>query len=351
MALIDSEGFGFSTNAADYLTYGRFVTVGNSFPATLSTGGPLGDNYMQLNMSGQSGIVYCRYARTVPGTPSQIFMGVRLNLAPSYAGGAAVVFADIAGLPQCCVEFFGTTGAVIAYTGLESTALSPTSAAGVFPSSGWFYAEIGVTISNTVGAIIVRINGATVLSLSNVNTQNSRGSTIGAIEFAPGGGGNGCEIAHYYLCDTTGSAPCNTFLGDVQVQTLLPTGNDAVAFAAAGLTNNWQNAGSVPPVPGSDYNSNGTVGAQDTFNCGTIAPGLGTVYGLNVKSLLSKTDAGPRTAAGVVKSGSTTLAATAVAVSTSPEVVSGIFMTDPNTGAAWSDAAVNAAKIGYKIVS
>jgi hypothetical protein len=194
-----------------------------------------------------------------------------------------------------------------------------------------------------------------VVSVSAVNTQTgqqgSAGANIGAVMFAGYIGQGTISIAHYYVCDATGAAPCNTFLGDVRVQSLVPVSNDAVAFTPNGLANNWQNAGSVPPVPGSDYNSNGTVGAQDTFNCGTIAPGLGTVYGLNVKSLLSKTDAGPRTAAGVVKSGSTTLAATAVAVSTSPEVVSGIFMTDPNTGAAWSDAAVNAAKIGYKIVS
>lgn len=44
MALIDSEGFGWTTNAQDLLAYGAFVSRQYNFD--IRTGGPLGDNYL-----------------------------------------------------------------------------------------------------------------------------------------------------------------------------------------------------------------------------------------------------------------------------------------------------------------
>jgi hypothetical protein len=219
--------------------------------------------------------------------------------------------------------------------------------------AGWAYVEIGVTVGTTTGAITVRINGETVLSLTGVNTQNGGVAGITSVEFvASGNSGYIAAIAHLYICDATGPAPWNTFLGDVRVQTLLPTANDAVAFTPNGLATNWQNAASVPPVPASDYNADATVGAQDTFAAAAMASGLGAIYAVNVKAMAGKSDAGPRSAATVIKSGSATGVATAVSIgATTAQQVPGIFETDPNTTAPWSMAAVNAAKIGYKITA
>jgi hypothetical protein len=354
MALIDSEGFGFSTNWNDYVTYGRFIPVSGELAPAMSivTGGPLGDNYMTFN-AGFDSSIGGRLARApLANSPSQAFVGFRLNFQFASPAGLGVMFVDSANVALCTVVFNAVNGVITAEQGGWGTALSPASAGGAMLVAGWAYVEIGVTVGTTTGAITVRINGETVLSLTGVNTQNGGVAGITSVEFvASGNSGYIAAIAHLYICDATGAAPWNTFLGDVRVQTLLPTSNDVVAFTPNGLANNWQNAASVPPVPGTDFNSDATVGAQDTFNCGTLAAGLGTIFGLNVKTLLSKTDAGLRTAAGVVKSGPATQVATAVSVGTSPEVASGIFTIDPNTGVAWTTAGVNAAKVGYKIVA
>jgi hypothetical protein len=364
VALIDSEGFGFSPNAADYITYG----VASGAAGTINTAGPYGDNYVTLAGSGAG------FIKVFPVGCTNFFFGARMKFTAGQPG-PAFFFLDAVNNILCSVLLTAGSGAVQAFSG--ATAPVPAfnsgytstplgiSVAGACPLAGWFYLEIGVVLATTAGSIIVRVNGGTVLSATGVNTICAPGflqgpfpapALISQVAIAASNSNNGfsaasCSLMHMYLCDNTGSAPWNSFLGDVRVQTLLPTANDAVAFTPNGLSANWQNVSQVPPVPGSDYNSDATVGAQDTFTTGAMASNLGTIFGVNVKTLLAKSDAGVRTAAGVAKSGGTTLAATAVYVSTSLSVAQGVFQTDPNTAAPWTPAAVNAAKFGYKIVA
>lgn len=362
MALIDSEGFGFSTTAADYATYGRFIfqngTTGNyNEPAvSIATNGPLGDNYMSYDSGPTYGAVGSggRVLRPVPTPGPELFVGFRMNLVAATSNKVlGVAFMDASGNEQCSV-LFNALGAAVLCQGNGSTVLA-SSAASVIAAGSWVYVEIGVTIGVSSGAMTVRVAGTAVASVSGANTQTGQftaaGATTSSIAFTAFANEAAAEIAHFYVCDNTGPAPCNSFLGDVRVQCLLPVSNDAVAFTPNGLANNWQNAASVPPVPAADYNSGTAVGATDTFNTGTLSASLGVIYALNVKSLLSKSDAGARTAACVVKSGTTTAAATSANVGTSPAVVSGIFPTDPNTGGAWSNAAAAAAKVGYSITA
>ena len=63
------------------------------------------------------------------------------------------------------------TGLVSAYNG--SNVLLGTSTAPIWAAPGeWAYVECKVTISDTVGAVEVRLYGTTILSLTNVDTRN-----------------------------------------------------------------------------------------------------------------------------------------------------------------------------------
>ena len=135
----------------------------------------------------------------------------------------------------------------------------------------------------------------------------------------------------------------------MRVQTLAPVSNDAVAFTPTGQASNWQNAATVPPVPAADFNASATVGAQDTFHMGALAADLGTVFGLSVKTLMFKSDAGSRSGEAIIKSGGTVAAGAAIPLGLTPARVSAMFTTDPATGAAWTAAGVNAATAGYKV--
>jgi len=333
MSLLASEGFGWSTTAADYAAYGSFVTG----PASISTGGPLGDNFAGLG----SGTMLW----SVPTTSATFFFGWRFNNNGLVADTITIDFKDGSGV-QMRLQYVCSTGAVSLARG-TATNIGSLAGSGI-PTTGFCYLEAGSFISATVGTFFLRLNGVTIWSLTGLNNKGSATSTITQVSMTTNTGTQ-VSFAHLYLCDDTGSGPWNTFLGDVRVQTLIPTSNDAVNFTPNGLANNWQNAAKIPPVPATDFNSDSTVGDQDTFNCGTISASTTTVFGVCVKDILLKSDAGARSGETILKSGATQVAGASTALSTSGQQLRTMYQTDPNTSAQWTVANVNAAKPGYAV--
>lgn len=337
MALLDSESCGFSTTAADYTTYN--ILTGTA--PTIGTSGPIGDNYFSIPGFNAT------YARPLAASATTFFFGMRVQL---YSGDISTFgFQDSVGI---VLFFIGITSAGVLTVYAASGAVLG-SASTVLSTSSWNYLEIGGVINASTGSVTVKVNGTTVLTLSSVNTKGS--STLGSvgIVYFIQTSINHYSLAwtHMYFCDNTGSAPWNTYLGDVRVQALNPTANSSVAFTPNGLANNYQNAAKNPPVPGTDYNSAGTVGNTDLFVYSTIAASVATVYGINVKSLVAKSDSGARSAANVVKSGGTTSPGSTVTLSTSFMQISTVLQVDPNTSAAWTNSAINAMTAGYKVAA
>lgn len=351
MALIDTEGFGFSTTAGDYATYGAFATVTFS----IGTGGPLGDNYAAIGNAYNGAHNFSCRMRALPASYPTLFFGARLQVNSGIS--SAISFNDVSTGINVAVQFNAANGLLSVTRGLSQmdggVALG-SSNAGVFSTSGFFYFEAQIVISSTVGAVTLRINGTPVLTLTGINTAgvtNSAGTNSVSFETATSlSGGINMSVAHVYFCDSTGPTPWNSFLGDCRVATAVPTSNDVVAFTPNGLATNWQNAAKIPPVPATDFNSAITSGTQDTFNCGGGVPvGLQTIYGINVKTLMSKNDAGTRTGAAVIKSSGTVSVGQTLGLGTSTQQVKQVFATDPATGAQWTWAAANAAQPGYKV--
>ena len=268
MALLDSESFGSLLTATDYTTDGLFTLTGSS-PGTLSLylNGPLNDN--ALAMTSGNGVL----ARVVPGSPSTFYHGVRMNVnGQAYAGETLVIIKDSTGAEQYRLNFTLSSGSFsVVRTGSVTIG---TSAAGVIPSNGFFYFEIGGTISSTVGTVIVRVNGSTVLNLSGVNNFGGSAANVGSIGYgAHNGAATPLLIAHLYTCDGTGSAN-NTFLGDVRVQYLPPASNATDVFTPQ--------TGSVSYTPqsgGVSTNSSNTI-----YFTQVRAPASGTLTGLAIYS-------------------------------------------------------------------
>jgi hypothetical protein len=351
MALIDSEGFGFSAALADYVTYGALLSQSGDTGRTISTGivtsgGPLGDNYLCLATYGGGNTSVA--VRALPSAPSSFFFGARVQFNVT-ASTRIIEFRDAAGTAQFNLTLNPSGNTLTIQRG--STVLGTLASCGL-SAVAWHYLEVGAVVNGTTGSVVVRLDGVTILSVSGVNNQGASGSLVGRVAIGQldnQTGSSNAYFAHYYFCDASGSSPWNTFLGDVRVQTLLPTSNGTVQFTPNGLTNNYQNAAKVPPLPGTDFNSDSTVGQQDIFNCGTLASGLTSVFGVNVKTLLAKSDAGARSGATVLKSSSTTVTGTSTALSLSTLQQSTLYQTDPNTSAQWTRTAVNAAQPGYTV--
>lgn len=175
--------------------------------------------------------------KNLPNNYTTFYMGFAVN------GGFTVTFFNVAGY-QFYVQTNSSSIQVYRNNYPSAAVLIGQSLTNVVPSSGWFFVEIGATVDAAAGSVTVRINGNTVLSLTNVDTQGITGSTandiVSGIEFT-----GSSDIDDLYFCDTTtgpGTYPCNTFLGDKRVRTVFPSSNAATQFTPVGSVAAGQSA-------------------------------------------------------------------------------------------------------------
>lgn len=224
MALLDSEGFGWTTTAADLWNFGGWLTSGVAASYSISAGGPLGDNYFTTSMA--NGYL----ARPFTTSASSFFVGFRWN-PNGLSTSSGFSICDASGNTQ--LTFVpSTTGQIAVYRGSNSGTLLGTAPANSLTSGVWQYVEVGGVINASTGSITVRVNGVAVLTLTNVNTAGNASLGVGSFRingFSNSGPAWG-SITHLYVCDGTGAAPWNTFLGDVRVQTLFPAAAASTQF-------------------------------------------------------------------------------------------------------------------------
>lgn len=349
MALVLTQGFGASTNASDLYNGGEFI-ANNAQPQTIGTGGTFGDNYWNCAGANNGG----GGTFLLPAAISTFYFGFRF--AHTYVAAQAYpfnyYFNDNNGSEQIHVSINGA-GQVFLFRGGTQLA---TSASGVVAINNTFhYMEIGGVINSSTGSITVKIDGVSVLTYTGNTANTSATSSIQQIGFVMlGQSGNASanvsKIQHLYVCDNTGSVN-NTFLGDVRIRTLFPTGaGGSTQFTPTGASTNWQVAATTPPATATKYNQDSTVNDQDLFTAAPLATTV-AVVGVTVKAYTGKTTAGSRTLSPILKSGTTQVAGTAIPVTPTPAYAKQVCNLDPNTGTAWTAAGVNAIQFGYMIVS
>src|SRR5688572_15216004 len=155
----------------------------------------------------------------------------------------------------------------------HSTTLA--TSANAISSSSYDYLEFKITHHATLGSITVKRNGTeTFWTVTNINTDVAGSGTSSSLLLGSASRDGGSSrvlsgiVSDFYLLNTSGSAPENDFLGDIQVETLRPT--------ADGNYTEWT------PNTGTDHfalvddannaidddatrNSSLTVGNRDTF--------------------------------------------------------------------------------------
>ncbi len=100
------------------------------------------------------------------------------------------------------------------------------------------------------------------------------------------------------------------------------------------------------------YVSDSTPGDADFYGLAPMSSAAQSVIAVTTRGFMIKSDAGTRTAAVQVKSGSTTAASPTLVLTTSGwQWAWRTDMTDPNTGATWTPAAVESINIGPRVVA
>jgi hypothetical protein len=214
-----------------------------------------------------------------------------------------------------------------------------------------YFVEIKATIHDTAGSVEVRVDGATWLQLTNVDTRNGGTGVVDTFGFgAAQGGAIQTDYDDLYICDNSGASN-NDFLGDVKVETLRPTGSGAHTDFTPSAGSNWQNVDDAAPNDDTDYNSSAVAGARDSFAMSDLATSQGSVKAVQQMTRLRKDDAGTRTARASLRVGATDYDGAGQSVQDTYVSRLRVVEQNPATSAPWTISDVNALEAGYELVS
>lgn len=213
--------------------------------------------------------------------------------------------------------------------------------------SVWNYLEVSATVSDTVGVVVVRVNNVQVLSFTGDTRNGGTNLTLDAVDLPA----SFIDFDDWYIANDLGTLN-NAFLGDVQVQTLIPTGDGASSALVGSDGDSLSNYLNVDEAPASatDYNGSATVGAKDTYQMADLVAATSAVLGVQHDMYAYKSDAGAGTARPVVRSAGVDYPGTTVGLPTSHAYYQDLRETDPATAALWTVAAVNALQAGMEVV-
>lgn len=314
---------------------------------------PSGTNQPQTAASTRFG--YGRMLNTTLSGVSQLTKSITPS-AEVFVGMAVSIVATTPGIPF--ITLLGDSGATshlsVVWTNSTTLALQRggttiATASVNEPLNQWSYVELRATIADSGGRGVVKVDGATVIDFTGDTKNGGTSTNIDAVRFgktASSGAPAGFYIDDFYICDALGAAPYNTFLGPIQVQTPAPSGAGSSTQMTPSTGANYA-AVDEQPYSATDY-VQGTSGQKDLYAMGDVASG--TILAVQARGIAKATDAAPVSIKGLVKSGSTTNTGASTALGASDATVKGnILTTDPNTGAAWTLAGLNAIEAGFEV--
>lgn len=237
-----------------------------------------------------------------------------------------------------------TDGSVRAYrgTGGGATTLG-TSSTGLITSNNYFHLEVEVKVHNSTGTVRVFLNGnpTPILDLSAQDTQNAGTAFITLI----GAGADRLASVNFDFCDLV-VRDGTTQLGDVRVDYLAANSNgDTNAFATNGSATAYQNVDETSPND-LDYNYSSNTGAVDLYGLQDIDWSPSSILAVVEKIRAKKSDSGSRGLAHAVLSNETSDTGDHHDVGTDPAYYHNVREVDPDTTAAWAEAAVNDLQVG-----
>ena len=324
MALLFMDGF----DAGDSMQKWRNSGSGNA--TTTSTRFGIG---RALNIT--TNAVYCDFTAA-----SSVFFGVAVGSTNITNYPIMAFFTDSGASLQ--INVYLQSSGISVYRGATLLA----SYSKIILSNTYHYIEAKAMIDPSAGSVIVRYDGAVVINFSG-NTKNT--GTSNSIDSVMLNSYNaGALYDDFYLCDTSGSAPYNNFLGEIRVSTQVPNGAGSSTQFTPSSGANYTTVDELP-YSATDYVQSGTSGNRDTYALSDIS-NAGTIYGVQNNIIAKKTDAAAISIKSALKSGSTVYYGSNTTLTTSDTVTRDIRTQDPNTSSAWTQSGINALEAGFEVV-
>jgi hypothetical protein len=223
----------------------------------------------------------------------------------------------------------------------------------------WYYIEFKVTIADSIGAgtCKVRVNGvdwitvATGQDLKNTANATANMITLGIIG-APSSNPF-LDFDDLYICDGVAGAVSgdNDFLGDLRVDSLLPTGAGTTTQWTPDSGSNYARVNEATPDTTS-YVASSTVNNIDTYAMGDTPATSSKIWAVQSGLVCRKMDAGSRSVAPVVHGADGDKVGTTVSVYDSYFNEIQVYEQNPLTSPAdWTDTSLNGIEFGAKLVT
>lgn len=254
-----------------------------------------------------------------------------------------------------------TDGSLRVHQGAVTGPTLGTTAAGTVTAGSHHFIEMKYVIHATLGTVEVRVSTGlgrtvTVLSLTGQNTKGSTAGVWNMVELGPQG--NGWD--DFYICDGTGAAPWNTFLGNVFILCDHPVTDAVSPGTHADLTpsSGTDHGATVDETNANvaDYNAGSVVGNRDSYKFPAAATASKSIFGVQVCVYAEKTESQARAVApsllvnGVDHDGPTTyLNRSGGGVTPGYLYYCAPYGPNPETGVAWTHAGVDAAEPGVVV--
>jgi hypothetical protein len=221
----------------------------------------------------------------------------------------------------------------------------------------WNYIEIQATIADAGGVVTVRINGNNTtpeISFTG-DTRNAGTSTnIDLVQFNSSGfdglGGTGSGfLDDVYILNSVGTTN-TTFLGDVRVHSLAPTGNgtdSGLTGSDGNQVNNYLLANTMP-VQSVTYNG-AQFPARDTYQMADLPATVANVFGAQNNIYAAKNNNNAAAAKSVILLNGNRYYSSQLGITTAFRNYCVLYELNPDSGVAWTAADINAAESGMEV--
>lgn len=221
-------------------------------------------------------------------------------------------------------------------------------------TEAWYYIEVKITAGPT-GRAIVRVNEEVWLDDTFDTRPKDSATDYNDLYLGTHSSGRSGQIGDWvddcYLLDTQGTR-LNDFLGDVRIETLLPTADEQTDFTPKISGPNFEMIDETALDEEGTWNESASLGDRDLFIFEDIGASPEEIFAIQVSAAARKTDAGTRQIGAVVRDpdGNVDQAAPHGLI-TDYLYERFIYETNPFTGSPWTEQEVNSLDVGYEVPS
>ena len=215
----------------------------------------------------------------------------------------------------------------------------------------WYYIEIKVAISDTVGVVQMRFNEQALdIDLSGQDTLNGSNGYVGRIRMYGGTEYKGFAVDDLYVCNAQGTKN-NDFLGDVRIDAVRPDGDGNYTDFDPSAGSNYENVDETYPDDDTTYNDSQDVaaGEQDSYAMESLDVLGTTIHGVKDQITVRKTDSGARSAKILTVQGGSDYLGDTIVLSDSFTTHTRIMEDNPDDAAAFVEADITSGEVGVEV--